>query len=118
MYINQTNQPKPLKDLMKQDFNPAEMGPGYRRGMVLRVYKGLIKKLTGRKEFAGDITGEKITGEHITDSKDPKYRNPTLIIYVRPGSIWKHELHQLRYQIRKAINERLKCEFIKEVRIK
>jgi len=99
--------PPHISELLS-DFTPEKMSPGLRRGMVLRVYKPVIKKLIGRQDFAEHITKEYLTGE---------YTSPALVI-ITDQSAWKYQLHLNRNRIRDAINERLGINFIKKVIIK
>lgn len=105
--------PKSMKQLMADAFDPAEMGPGLRRGMVLRIYKAKIQEVVGSDAWADHLAGARMTARSEAD-----YRNPTLIIRLQPGSPWRAELHMRRAQIRRAINERMKSEFIRAVIIK
>lgn len=79
------------------------MGNDFLKAMTLKLYKAKIKDLVGTTDFGGYITGE--------TTKDR-----TLIIYCKEP--WKSELHARRYQIQKAINNRLENEYLNEVRIK
>lgn len=108
--------PQSLKDLMEDDFNPADMKPGYKRGLILKVYKAKLKELVGKdaiKSLLGDL--KDIT---ILPKTGRQYNNPVIILRFRPGSPWIPEMHARRYQLKMLLNKRLKSEFVKEVRIK
>lgn len=77
------------------------MGEGFYRGMVLRIYKAKIKDIVGTTKFAYYLKGQKLT-------KDNR-----LIVYVREP--WKTELHMQRFQILQAINERLEKDFLNAI---
>jgi hypothetical protein len=121
--------PQPIGDILGEKFNVEQMGPSLMRGMVLSIYKAKVleaaasrasatgeskKKLSDRaKKLLADFQGAKL----IPDD-GPGFDHPSLYIYVRQGSLWRQELHYQRLQVKTLINERLKCDFLKDVRVK
>lgn len=105
--------PIALSDMIEQDFDPAEMGPGFKRGLVLKVYKAKIKELVGSMDFSTDLK------KAVLLPKEGKgYDNPTLVIYFKAGSLWATELQYQRHKLKILLNQRLKADFIKKVIIK
>ena len=123
-----TNKTVALSDMLQQDFDPAEMGSGYRRGMVLKVYKAKLLELIGcegkdlseekKRKRRSLLNGLKGASLKPADHEAADYDNPTLVIYFRSGSMWSTEMHHRRYQLKMLINKRLKCDFINKVIIK
>jgi hypothetical protein len=100
--------PKPISALLQNQFSVEKMGTGMKRGMVLRIAPAKLKEVLGRDDFRVHVKRMKLTG---------KDDNPTLIIETLPGTAWRMQIHQVRYQLKQKINARLKCEFIKDVRV-
>lgn len=101
-------QPKHIGEFLKDDFSPENMGPGLKRGMVLKVAPSKIKEALKTDAFKSDLKSLKLTG---------KDDNPALIISIKPGSMWRIQIHQSRHQILKLINDRMKSQFIREIRV-
>lgn len=99
---------KSLSDLLKPGFNVESMGTGLKRGMVLRITPAKILDVLKSPGFKNDLKNIKLKGPD---------ENPILCIYMKAGSPWRVQIHQQRYQIKKKINERLKQEFIRDVRV-
>lgn len=93
---------------MLGEFKVENMGTGLKRGLVLKITPAKIKEVLKVAGFKNDLISIKLTGE---------YENPRLRIYMKPGSMWRIQIHQQRYQLKKKINDRLKCEFLKDVRV-
>lgn len=100
--------PKAISELLEKQFSVQNMGTGMKRGMVLKVAPAKLKEVLGRDDFKGHVKRMKLTGRDD---------NPTLVIETRPGSAWRVQIHQVSWQLRKKINERLKCDFVKDVRV-
>lgn len=97
-------QPKPIAESLKDSFTPEAMGPGMKRGFVLRIYKAKIAEAAG-KNVAALVDGAKMKGT---------YENPDLHIFCSNEMV-RHELHLRRVKIREKINQRMKSEFINKV---
>lgn len=101
-------QPKPLSDYIKTQFAPANMGTGFKRGLVLLVAPAKIKEVLDTHLFRSHLKNIKLQGQHD---------RPNLVIQFAPGSPWRIQLHMHRHQLKQKINERVESEFIKDVRV-
>lgn len=97
-----------MGDVLQKQFSVENMGPGLKRGLVLKVTPAKIKEVLGNSNFASSLKNIKLKG---------KDDNPTLVIETVSGSPWRVQIHQVRYQLKQKINQRLKDEFIKDVRV-
>lgn len=79
-----------------------------KRGMVLRIAPAKLKEVLGRDDFKYHLKRISLTGRD---------ENPTLIIETNPGTPWRIQIHQVRWQLKSKINDRLKCDFVKDIRV-
>ena len=107
MSWHSTNKATSLGDHLKTMFKPENMDTGMKRGMVLKIYRAKVKEVAG-ETLAKLCTGAKLKGNNTA---------PNLVIYTSHQPA-RHELNYNAHAIKKAINERLKCEFIQKVYIK
>lgn len=96
-----------MKDILAGQFNVADMGPGMKRGMVLNIYKSKVAEAAG-KPAARNIRYVKLSGT---------YENPDLIIYCNNHAVVAH-INMHRLQILQLINERMKSDFIRSIRVR
>lgn len=96
-----------MKDLLGNQFSVSDMGPGMKRGMVLKIYRSKVA------EAAGKPAARNIRHVHLTGT----YENPDLVIHCNNHSVVAH-INMHRYQILQLINERLKSEFIRSIRVR
>lgn len=107
-FLNNVRATIKISDALEKTFNVEKMGTGLKRGLVLKITPAKIKDLLKTSRFKNDVESIKLNGE---------YENPQLRIYMKPGSIWRIQIHQQRCQLKKKINERLKSEFIRDIRV-
>lgn len=110
---------KPLSEVMAKQFDPAKMGPGLKRGMVLYIYRSKIAEVLPKKQLGRCLNDLKSAWM----SEDPPVggqANEQTVLFIRfkPGSIWKTEMQMYRHRIKWLINERLKSDFLREVKIR
>ncbi len=117
--------PRKLSEIMGSQFAVEDMGPSLKRGMVLKVYKAKVLEAIGTpKSPKGDLSSRAkklladLEGAYMKPDEGPGFDNPQLIIKMKDGSPWRQELHYSRMRIKELINERLKSDFLKDVRIK
>lgn len=104
--------PQPIGDLLKKDFDPANMDPDLKRGMVLYIYRSKIKEVLP-KEQLGLCLADLVSAWMPEDGA----KQTVLFIRFKPSSMWKVEMQAYRHRIKWLINTRLKSDFLKDVRI-
>lgn len=106
-------EPKLMAELMQDAFNPAQMSAGYKRGMVLSICKDKIRQVVGNERFLGDLEYAILSG-----GNKQEYIHPVLTLHFKSGSIWPAEMKWHTGRLKEMINERLKCDFLKDVKVK
>lgn len=105
MSWNSTNKPQALGDHLEKMFDPENMPTGYKRGMVLKIFRAKIKECTNQR-LAATVTTARLKGQDD---------NPTLYCTCTP-SMAAYELARHCHQIKTLINDRLKSDFVKDIR--
>lgn len=108
--------PRPLSDVMGKKFDPAQMGPGFKRGMVLYIYKAKIRDLVGEQQATHCLNDLQYAS--MTDRNEQDYQHPILYLHFTPGSLWRAEMRSYCWRLKDLINKRLKSEFLRDVRVK
>src|SRR5699024_2776234 len=92
------SKPESLADIMKEAFNPSNMGPGMKRGMVLYIYRSKIREATGSSAFMRYLVGASMADKN----------NVPQILWLRfKNDVWRAEMRMHCHTIKELINERL-----------
>lgn len=89
--------------MLEEMFKPENLSPGFKRGFILSIAEKHILKVTRNPGILDHINSIKFTGA-------------TLVITVS-NNVLAHELSLQRYQLKNSLNERIKSEFIKDIRV-